>query len=90
MPAVALMTVGVPGGFNVVLPHIYWLDFGVGVEAACASAIGVNSIYGRLILPVGQLYGSPTPTALALFRALVRAPTAREPSWASGSPDSAR
>jgi hypothetical protein len=62
-----------PGGFNVVLPQIYWLDFGVSVEAACASAIGVNSIYGRPILPVGQLYSSPTPTELALFRALVRA-----------------
>lgn len=62
-----------PGGFNVVLPQIYWLDFGVSVEAACASAISVNSIYGRPILPVGQLYSSPRPTELALFRALVRA-----------------
>lgn len=62
-----------PGGFDVVLPQIYWLDFGVGVEAACASAIDVNSIYGRPILPVGQLYGSPTPAELARFRALVSA-----------------
>lgn len=76
-----------PGGFNVVLPQIYWLEFGVSVDAAFTDAIGANSIYGRPILPVGQLFGSyrrdalaplgpppvPMPAELKRFRALTRA-----------------
>jgi hypothetical protein len=62
-----------PGGFNAVLPQIYWLDFGVSVDSAYAATIGANSIYGRPILPLGQLYGSPSPAELARFRALARA-----------------
>ncbi len=62
-----------PGGFNVVLPQIYWIDFGVNVDAAYAASIGANSIYERPILPLGQLYGSPTPAQLTRFRALARA-----------------
>jgi hypothetical protein len=62
-----------PGGFNAVLPQIYWLDFGVSVDAAYAATIGGNSIYGRPILPLGQLYNSPTPAQLTRFRALARA-----------------
>jgi Putative peptidoglycan binding domain len=62
-----------PGGFNAVLPQIYWLDFGVSVDAAYAATIGGNAIYGRPILPLGQLYGSPSTTELTRFRALARA-----------------
>jgi hypothetical protein len=62
-----------PGGFNVVLPEIYWLDFGVSVDSAFAATIGPNSIYGRPILPLGQLYGSPPVAELTRFRALARA-----------------
>jgi hypothetical protein len=62
-----------PGGFNVVLPLIYWLDFGQSVNDAYAATMGANAIYGRPILPVGQLYGTPTPPELELFRALAAA-----------------
>jgi Putative peptidoglycan binding domain len=62
-----------PGGCNVVLPLIYWLDFGQSVNAAYAATIGANSIYGRPILPVGQLYGAPTPAELVRFRGLAAA-----------------
>lgn len=62
-----------PGGFNVVLPQIYWLDFGVSVDAAYAATIGGNSIYNRPILPVGQLYSSPPADQLTRFQALARA-----------------
>jgi hypothetical protein len=61
-----------PGAFNVVLPQVYWRDFGVSVRSAYASALGVNSIYGRPVLPVGQLYNSPTAAELVSFRALAR------------------
>ncbi len=70
-----------PGGFNVVLPEIYWRDFGVSVDAAYAATIGPNSIYGRPILPLGQLYGSPAPAELARFRALAHAYGARGSSF---------
>jgi len=62
-----------PGAFNVVLPLIYWRDFGQSVAAAYAATMGANAIYGRPILPVGQLYGSPSPTELVSFRALAGA-----------------
>lgn len=62
-----------PGAFNVVLPLMYWLDFGISVDAVYADTLGANSIYGRPILPVGQLYGTPTATELLRFRALARA-----------------
>lgn len=62
-----------PGGFNVDLPQMYWLDFGVSVSAAFAATLPVNSIYGRPVLPVGQLYNSPAPAEVESFRALAGA-----------------
>jgi hypothetical protein len=62
-----------PGGFNVVLPQIYWLEFAVGVEAAYAATLAGNSIYARPILPVGQLFGAPSAAEIIRFRALARA-----------------
>jgi hypothetical protein len=61
------------GGFSAFLPLIYWRDFGVSVQAADAATLGGDSIYGRPLLPVGQLYGSPTPEEVLSFRALARA-----------------
>ena len=62
-----------PGGFNVFLPEIYWLEIGVTVDAAYAGSIGGDSIYGRPILPVGQLFGSLTPAEVTRFRGIARA-----------------
>jgi hypothetical protein len=62
-----------PGGFNFDLPQIYWRDFGVSVDRAFPASIGGNAIYGRPIIPVGQLYGSPSPAAVARFRSLAAA-----------------
>ncbi len=59
-----------PGAFNAVLPQIYWRDFGVSVQAAYTATLAGNSIYARAILPVGQLYGSPSSAELLSFRAL--------------------
>jgi Putative peptidoglycan binding domain len=61
-----------PGGFNVVLPLMYWRDFGVSVQAAYTATLAGNTIYDRPILPVGQLYGSPTTAELMRFRELAR------------------
>jgi hypothetical protein len=62
-----------PGGFNFDLPQMYWLAIGVSVEAAYVATIGINSIYGRPVLPVGQLFESPTTSEVASFRALAAA-----------------
>jgi len=62
-----------PGGFDFDMPQIYWRELGVSVDAAYAATIGSNAIYGRPIVPVGQIFGAPAPTALARFRALARA-----------------
>jgi hypothetical protein len=62
-----------PGGFNVFLPEIYWGELGVSVDAAYAATIGGDSLYGRPILPVGQLFGSPTAAEVTRFRALASA-----------------
>ncbi len=62
-----------PGGFNFDLPQIYWLDLHQSVAAAYATTIGSNSIYGRQVLPVGQLYGAPAPPEVARFRSLAGA-----------------
>ncbi len=62
-----------PGAFNVFLPEIYWLELGTSVDAAYAATIGGDSLYGRPILPVGQIFGAPTPAEVTRFRALARA-----------------
>ncbi len=62
-----------PGGFDVDLPQIYWLDFATSVDGAFAATLPANSIFGRPILPVGQLYNSPTPGELERFRSLAHA-----------------
>jgi Putative peptidoglycan binding domain len=59
-----------PGGFDVDMPQMYWLELGVSVDSAYAATLGVNSIYGRPILPVGQLAGVPSAAELTRFRAL--------------------
>jgi hypothetical protein len=62
-----------PDGFTFDLPQIYWHDLGVSVDRAFLASIGANAIYGRPIVPVGQLYGSPSPAAVARFRSLAAA-----------------
>ena len=62
-----------PGAFNFDLPQVYWLDFAQSVPAAYATTIAENSIYGRPISPVGQLYGNVAPVELEQFRALAGA-----------------
>jgi hypothetical protein len=66
-----------PGGFDFDLPQMYWLELGASVDAAYAATIGANSIYGRPILPVGQIFGVATPAEVTRFRALASAYGAR-------------
>ncbi|HLH13655.1 MAG TPA: peptidoglycan-binding domain-containing protein, partial [Solirubrobacteraceae bacterium] len=58
-------------GFD--LPQMYWLELGLGVQAAYAKTLAANAIYGRPLLPVGQLFGGPAAEELTSFRALAGA-----------------
>ena len=62
-----------PGGFQDDMPQMYWLELGLGVDAAYAAAIPQNAIFGRPIDPVGQLAGGPTSEEIERFRALASA-----------------
>jgi Putative peptidoglycan binding domain len=62
-----------PGGFDFDLPQMYWLELGASVDATYAATIGVNSIYARPILPVGQIFGAATPAEVTRFRTLASA-----------------
>jgi hypothetical protein len=62
-----------PGGFNVDMPQMYWLEIGVSVARAYRVAIAQNAIYGRPIVPVGQLYNSPATAEVTRFRQLAGA-----------------
>ncbi len=62
-----------PGGFDYDMPLLYWRDLGLSVPAAYLQALPVNAIYGRPILPVGQLYGEPAAGELEQFRQLAGA-----------------
>jgi Putative peptidoglycan binding domain len=62
-----------PGGASFDLPQMYWLELGLGVEAAYAATIPVNAIYGRPMAPVGQVFGAPSASELGAFRALAGA-----------------
>ncbi|HXB16952.1 MAG TPA: peptidoglycan-binding domain-containing protein [Solirubrobacteraceae bacterium] len=46
-----------PGAFQLDMPQAYWHDLGLTPGAAVSVAIGENALYGRPIVPVGQLYG---------------------------------
>jgi len=59
-----------PGGFDYDLPLMYWRDLGLSVSAAYARILPENALYGRPILPVGQLYGEPAAGELRQFRRL--------------------
>ena len=62
-----------PGAFEFDLPQMYWRDLGLSVARAYTATISVNAIYGRPIVPVGQLYDAPAPAELESFQALAGA-----------------
>ena len=52
---------------------MYWRDLHVSVDTAFRISLAANAVYGRPIVPVGQLYGSPSAAAVARFRTLAAA-----------------
>ena len=46
-----------PGGAQFDVPQIYWHAIGTTPDAAYAHTFIQNRIYGRVIAPLGQIYG---------------------------------
>ena len=59
-----------PGGAQYNVPQLYWKDIGTTPEAGYAHTWVWNRIYGRAILPLGQVYNSPKAGQIKRFRAL--------------------
>ncbi len=70
-----------PGGAQYNVPQMYWKDIGVTVDAVFAHTYAFNSIYGRPIFPLGQVWESPLPRQIVRFRELSRIYGASGVSW---------
>lgn len=80
-----------PGGEQFNLPQVYWRDFGTSPDEALARSWSWNSIYGRPMAPIGQLYGKPKPkpaeiAAFGMLAASYGAPGTSWWSWQSARP----
>src|SRR5262249_48709200 len=63
------------------VPQMYWKDIGTSVDGVFSHTYSYNTIYGRRIYPLGQVYNSPPPHQIFRFRQLSREYGARGVSW---------
>jgi len=70
-----------PGGAQLNVPQVYWRAIGTSVDRALAVTYRYNSVYGRPILPLGQLYQSPPSRQITRFRKLSAAHGTSGVSW---------
>jgi hypothetical protein len=70
-----------PGGAQYDLPQLYWHTIGDSPDAAYAHTFVQNRIYGRPILPLGQLYGGVPAAQIERFRQVAAAYGAPGLSW---------
>ena len=70
-----------PGGAQFNLPQIYWRAIGDTVDEAYARTYAWNSLYGRPIRPLGQLWMNPPVAEILRFRTLATAYGAPAVSW---------
>ena len=70
-----------PGGAQLNVPQVYWRAIGTSVENALAITYRYNGVYGRPILPLGQLYQDPPGRQIRRFRLLSAAYGAPGVSW---------
>jgi hypothetical protein len=59
-----------PGGAQLDMPQMYWVEIGLGVGTVFRHTYTENRIYRRPIFPLGQTYGSPLTGEIDLFRGL--------------------
>jgi len=70
-----------PGGAQYNAPQMYWKDIGTTVDDVFAHTYQYNLIYGRPIVPLGQVYSQPRPGQIVRFRQLSRIYGAPGVSW---------
>ena len=70
-----------PGGAQYNVPQIYWHAIGDSPDNAYAHTFVQNRIYGRTIVPLGQLYGGVPPSQVVRFRQVAAAYAAPGISW---------
>ncbi len=70
-----------PGGAQFNAPQMYWKDIGVSVDEVYRHTYLENAVYGRGIVPLGQLYSSPRSADIRRFRVLAGAYGAPGLSW---------
>jgi Putative peptidoglycan binding domain len=79
-----------PGGAQVNVPQMYWRAIGTSVDRIFSITYGYNQVYGRPILPLGQVWQHPPPAQMRRFRQLAEAYGASGASWWSWQEASAR
>jgi hypothetical protein len=70
-----------PDGAQYNAPQVYWKAIGTSVDTALAHTYLWNSVYGRQIFPLGQLYDNPSTADVQRFRALSAGYGAPGVSW---------
>jgi hypothetical protein len=70
-----------PGGAQYNAPQVYWKAIGTSVDTALAHTYLWNSVYGRQIFPLGQLYDNPSTSDIQRFRGLAEGYGASGVSW---------
>ena len=56
-----------PGAFDFTMPQMYWHELRLSVQGVFAVALGESAVYGRPVLPVGQLFDGVTPAEAEAF-----------------------
>lgn len=70
-----------PGGAQYNAPQIYWKAIGTTPDDAFAHTFIENRIYGRVLTPLGQLYGAATAAGVERFRQVASAYGVPALSW---------
>ncbi len=70
-----------PGGAQYNTPQMYWQDIGTTVDGVYQHTMSYNQVYGRTIIPLGQVYSNPPASAVMRFRLLSRAYGTPGVSW---------
>ncbi len=70
-----------PGGAQYNAPQMYWYDIGTSVDGVYAHTYAYNRLYGRPIVPIGEVTGPPPARQILRFRQLSRAYGASSVSW---------
>ncbi len=70
-----------PGGAQFNMPQMYWRAIGVSVDRVYDVTYRYNAVYGRPVVPLGQLYAHPPTRQIWRFRSQAKLHGAAGASW---------